>query len=461
LARHHRSGQDGRRLDENLIRHVQSAAVNQPPSPALLAPPPALRVLLVDDEPEMLAVLAETLQEAGLPVAQAGNAAAALDRLQAQPEIAVLVSDIRMPGTDGLALLRQAMAARQADATALAAVMITGHAGLAAARAAMHDGAAEFLTKPFGAEDLLQAVRHAMAQASGRRAQAALLRRQDQALAAAAAEASRLRGQLAALLPGGGGAPSPGTGARTSPGTGATTSPGTGAAPQLWPGDPARRGAMLAHALLTPLGPILGYADLLQDADLPPQHLHRFAQAIGAGGRALRDNINRLLDYDRLVGGTVRPSLQPVPTAPLLADAMARQAAAAAARQVTLRRAPAAAPSPAMLQGDPQLLARALDEVLANGIAAAPLGSEVTLDLGQDPEGCWIAVTDAGPGLPEALLAAPLAPFSSAEPILNRGKTGLGLGLAMAQRMLALQGGTLTLRRRPEGGSEALLRWPG
>lgn len=71
---------------------------------------------------------------------------------------ACVVSDIRLPGMDGLALLRRA----RAEGIALPLVLITGHADVALAVAAMKAGAVDFLEKPFTPESLLLAVEHGL-----------------------------------------------------------------------------------------------------------------------------------------------------------------------------------------------------------------------------------------------------------------------------------------------------------
>src|SRR5207247_2342357 len=83
------------------------------------------RVLIVDDDPALLQALPETLRlrMSGVAVDTADSAAAALDRIAARDYDAI-VTDIRMPGMDGLALLAQ-IRARQPDTPVL---MVTGHA---------------------------------------------------------------------------------------------------------------------------------------------------------------------------------------------------------------------------------------------------------------------------------------------------------------------------------------------
>ncbi len=397
----------------------QAAPVTTPP-----------HLLLVDDEPDMLEALADTLGAAGIQVVTAGDAQAALAHLRANPNITAMVTDLRLPGMDGLTLLRQAMTERQDDTVALEAVVITGHAALAAATQAMRDGAVDFLTKPFGTAEIINAARMAMDRATQRRARACRQQRQALALASAEADTAALRERLTALLAGNG---------------------------MVAPGHSTDRATVLAHALRTPLVPVLGYAELLQQPDLPAEEVHNFAQAIAEGARGLLTNINRLLDFDALQRPDAEVRPQALAAQSVLTQALTEQVDAAAMRQLTLLQF---LPQAFTLQADPTLLALALRELLDNAVQASPAGGAVTLGATQQAGHVLLTVTDQGPGLPEALLTATHLPFATTEPVNLRHSTRLSLGLAMADRIAHLHGGALLLRRPEAGGTEATLRLP-
>ena len=88
-----------------------------------------------------------------------------------------------------------------------------------------------------------------------------------------------------------------------------------------------------------------------------------------------------------------------------------------------------------------------MTELLTNAVRVSPAGGIVALAAGPESAGAWFTVTDQGPGLPDTLLHGKRQPFASAEPVLNRSSTTLGLGLAMVDRIVALHGGTLALHR--------------
>ena len=116
-----------------------------------------LRVLVVDDDPGVRYTLREILASEGLAVEEAGDGAEALARFEAQPA-PLVVTDLRMPGMDGMELLRK-LALRS---PAPRVVVITAHGSERQAVDAMKAGAYDYFRKPFENEELLSVVRRAV-----------------------------------------------------------------------------------------------------------------------------------------------------------------------------------------------------------------------------------------------------------------------------------------------------------
>jgi len=119
----------------------------------------APHVLIVDDDPALLAALPEALRLRmdGVTVDTADSGAAALDRIAAR-EYEAIVIDIKMPGMDGLALLAE-IRARRPDTPVL---MITGHGEHALAIQALRGGAYDFIQKPIDRDHFVAALSRAM-----------------------------------------------------------------------------------------------------------------------------------------------------------------------------------------------------------------------------------------------------------------------------------------------------------
>lgn len=114
-------------------------------------------VLLVDDEPEVRAVLARLLQDAGARVHTAADADEALERLRCERP-AVLLSDIAMPGADGYELLRRVRALAPHEGGATPAAALTAFARPEDRQAALAAGYAMHLAKPVPPQTLRRAV---------------------------------------------------------------------------------------------------------------------------------------------------------------------------------------------------------------------------------------------------------------------------------------------------------------
>jgi FixJ family two-component response regulator len=114
-------------------------------------------VFVVDDDPSVCASLRRLITSVGLDVEVFASAQAFLEARRPEGP-SCLVLDVRLPGPSGLDL-QQALAGTE---TALPIIFLTGHGDIPMSVKAMKAGAAEFLTKPFRPQDLLDAIRGAI-----------------------------------------------------------------------------------------------------------------------------------------------------------------------------------------------------------------------------------------------------------------------------------------------------------
>lgn len=115
------------------------------------------RILIVDDEPDIRETLIDMLECAGYEAVGAEDGAQALERIE-KADCDVVISDLHMPGVDGLALIESL----KKDYPYLPVVVVTGFPSLDKAVEVMKSGAADFLTKPFELERLLHVVRRTL-----------------------------------------------------------------------------------------------------------------------------------------------------------------------------------------------------------------------------------------------------------------------------------------------------------
>ncbi len=116
-----------------------------------------VRCLVVDDEAMLRRVLSRVLTSAGYEVAEAGSGLEALDRLGRRP-FDLVISDIHMPGMDGIQLLAQVRALYPE----IGVVMITAVTDVQTAVACLNQGALDYVGKPFQVDEVLARVRQAL-----------------------------------------------------------------------------------------------------------------------------------------------------------------------------------------------------------------------------------------------------------------------------------------------------------
>lgn len=118
-------------------------------------------ILIVDDDPDCRSAYSEALQQLGYTCKTAASASTALRLLTSTAEIGIVLTDISMPGMDGISFLEE-VSARFESTRPLVCIAVTGYGSLDMAIRAMRSNAVDFLSKPVSIEDLQIAVRRAI-----------------------------------------------------------------------------------------------------------------------------------------------------------------------------------------------------------------------------------------------------------------------------------------------------------
>jgi signal transduction histidine kinase len=186
--------------------------------------------------------------------------------------------------------------------------------------------------------------------------------------------------------------------------------------------------ALLGHELRNPLSPIVTSLDLLDRRDEPTSRKER--SMMRRQVQHLRRLVDDLLDVSRISSGKFQIDPQPVNLAELVRHAVA----AAQGQQLGL-----SAPEAVWVNGDDSRLTQVLNNLLSN---AARFGSSFTeVKLSKDEHQATLEVIDDGIGMNAELLARVFQPFQQAPQSLARRTGGLGLGLAIVRKIVALHGG--------------------
>jgi two-component system, NtrC family, sensor histidine kinase HydH len=193
--------------------------------------------------------------------------------------------------------------------------------------------------------------------------------------------------------------------------------------------------SVIAHELRNPLASLKGNAQLLAERLPADGRERRKAERIVLEAQRLETLSGDLLDFSRS-GPIDRKETDP---AALLRAAA--EAVDASRVSLSLENAPARFPL------DAPRVRQALTNLLTNAVQASPDATPATARVAMEGARLVFTVTDRGPGIPPADLERIFEPFYTTRP------TGTGLGLAVAQRIVQMHGGTLTAANDPGGGA--------
>ena len=140
-----------------MSNQIQALTVTKPVTAGGGLKTPLGRILVVDDEPELRAVLVDSLQRHGYEVTGCGSGRSALAELQKQ-DFDLLLTDLMMPEMDGISLLKAALAI---DPN-LVGIILTGQGTIQTAVDAMQMGAFDYVLKPFRLQNLLPVMTRAL-----------------------------------------------------------------------------------------------------------------------------------------------------------------------------------------------------------------------------------------------------------------------------------------------------------
>lgn len=220
--------------------------------------------------------------------------------------------------------------------------------------------------------------------------------------------------------------------------------------------------AAMSHELRTPLNAIAGYAELLTTGihgPLSPQQADAIAR-IDRNQRHLTALLGDVLTFTRSgeQTGSTRLKLENVSVADALQELGAFVEGDLTRQKVSFHVDP---PEPSLeVYVDRDKLRQILLNLLVNAIKFSPAGASVSITSRRDGDRVWIAVTDAGPGIPTDQLGRVFEAFYQVERGHTRRYPGLGLGLTIARDLARAMGGDVVIERSDVRGTTASLVLP-
>jgi PAS domain S-box-containing protein len=220
--------------------------------------------------------------------------------------------------------------------------------------------------------------------------------------------------------------------------------------------------ARLGHELRTPLNAIIGFAELLghqiHGALGSPRYLE-YARDIGQSGRHLLELINNLLDFAKIESGKMTLHSEAIELAEIVETPM--QMLRDQAERAGLALALDLPEAVIRLEADRLALRQVLLNLLANAIKFTPRGGTITVGaaIGRDG-GLSLWVRDSGIGMRPEDIPVALRPYEQLAQGGAPRRPGTGLGLPIAQNLMAMHGGELAIDSRPGEGTTVRLRFP-
>lgn len=336
------------------------------------------RVLVVEDSSFMRLFVRRQLHRYQFRVHMAGKPEVAMRILKRCADIAAVIIDYDMPGQNGVELTRAIR--RQFRNREICLIGISGKAPRSVCAEFLKNGGDDYLHKPFGREELYCRVLHGVE---------AVERMQ---------EIKRLERLRRMFL------------------------------------------SMLAHDLKSPAGGIVGAANLILDGSCGPveDEVREMVAVISQAGRRLCTLAGNMHDLTRLESGQLEPAIVQGRFDALVMERARLAAATAAGKDIRLETAVAELPP---MPFDPDLVARLLDNLLSNALKFSPPKSVVRLELERTDDGVLVRVRDQGPGIRTEEKSRLFKPFERLSARPTAGEKSLGLGLAIAEGIVAAHGG--------------------
>ncbi|MFL5611940.1 MAG: ATP-binding protein [Gemmatimonadaceae bacterium] len=200
--------------------------------------------------------------------------------------------------------------------------------------------------------------------------------------------------------------------------------------------------ANVSHELRTPLTIVGGFAETLQDPDIPAERRAEFARMIYSNTQRMQRIVDELLDLSRIESGYWKPHPQPVRVADVATEIFGRIATASGRKGISFEtRIDSGAD---VVYADRTALEQILVNLVENAVRHTPDGGRITIETEAARNGSIVLVRDTGSGIPPEHLPRIFERFYRADAGRSREAGGTGLGLAIVKHLVEAHGGYVT-----------------
>jgi len=215
--------------------------------------------------------------------------------------------------------------------------------------------------------------------------------------------------------------------------------------------------ANISHELKTPIGAVGLLAEALQAASDDPEQVRKFAKRLTKESNRLARITQEIIQLSRLQAADALGQPSAVDIDEVVAKAIDQNRVHADSNQVTIA---SGGDAGAQVYGDEALLLVALDNLISNAVQYSPSRSRVGVGVSLTDGVVEIAVTDQGPGIPEAERDRVFERFYRIDDARSRHTGGTGLGLSIVKHVVQNHGGDLRLWSQLGSGSTFTIRLP-
>lgn len=370
---------------------------NQCPAPLRTIAPD--RILVVDDDPDHLELVARYIASLGLEYVALADSSAALARVQSE-HFTIVITDMVMPEVDGMQLLHHIKAfVPETDV-----IVMTGYSKKYTYIEVIGCGASDFIEKPFKRDELIAKLNRL---------------RQERCLIAELRQAQQLAEEA----------------------------------------NQAKTNFLntISHEFRTPMNGIVGFSYLLKGTELSATQ-KEYLRMIDGSAERLHHLINQVFEFSMLEGS--EKNLQPshFEVSPFFAELRARHQEKLQEKNLELTITLGEGIGDKLWFGDPIAVSQVFNNLLDNAITYTQQGKiaiagQVEKLLATNKYLLHFSIADSGCGIAAEKQEVIFQPFAQAEEYLTRRHEGAGLGLAICTKLVTLMGGELWVESEVGAGS--------
>lgn len=389
-------------------------------------------VLLVDDDEDFLEEASDLLTHYGFNVVLALSADQAEEKFFLNEDINIVVTDIAMPGRNGLELL-SGLKNRFGETRVYDSIVITGHSGCNEAIQALQLGAVDFIMKPVSPKTLLDSIKKAqqrIASSYSHTEGVKRLRRQlnhkSREFEDALKDLEKIKGEADKSL--------------------------------LVDSEFLYS---ISHEFRTPLNVITGIGSLLKSGAVSPsgEEIKLYMEMLSNAAFNIESLLEGVLTYVSLSSKSNHLHLAPFKFDEFVTEIKTNYEVPIKhkSQQFNIE----CADRTGVLEADQAMLTRAVGLLLDNAIKFSPIGSQIDLVVLHNEKALEIDVIDKGPGMSAEEIATACKPFRKIDGGPTQSASGIGLGISLATLIVELHGGSLDILSSVGVGTTVRIRISG